>query len=77
MTAARKLLEEALTLPSHDRARVAAALIASLDEGEDADAEQAWAAEIEKRAHRVLDGQSKGVPWEDVRERLLARLQRS
>lgn len=71
-----KLLEQALSLPSDDRARVAAALIASLAEAEDADAEQAWAAEIETRARRVLSGQSRSGPSEDVRDRLLARLQR-
>ena len=76
MSAARKILEDALTLPQQDRARVAAALIASLEEGEDADAEQAWADEIERRAERVLGGKSNGLLWENVRERLVARLAR-
>lgn len=76
MTAStRKLLEEALTLPSADRARVAAELIASLDEEGDADAQKAWAAEIQKRAERVVSGGSKGAPWKTVRQRLLDRLQ--
>ncbi len=74
--AARKLLDDVMALPARDRARVAAALIASLDEGEDESAEAAWAAEIERRAERVLAGESEGHPWSEVRERLLRRLRR-
>lgn len=66
-----------MELPSEDRARLAAALLASLDDGQDDDADRAWAAEIERRADRVLAGGSSGEPWPDVRARLLARLQRS
>ena len=71
-----KVLSDALELAAQDRARLAAALLASLDEGEDADADQAWAAEIERRAERVLSGGSQGASWETVRARLVARLQR-
>jgi putative addiction module component (TIGR02574 family) len=71
-TRAQELLREALTLPLAERADVAAELLASLD---DADADDphavqaAWAAEIERRARRVLAGESAGVPWDDVRRR--------
>lgn len=73
---AQELLREALTLPSTDRADVAAELLASLDDTETdiADIEAAWATEIEKRARRVLAGQSPGIPWEDVRRRAEAEL---
>lgn len=70
---AQALLREALKLPSEERADVAAELLASLDEPdvEDAAAVQAaWAAEIERRARRVLAGESVGEPWEDVRDRV-------
>jgi len=71
------LLQEALKLPPTERADVAAALLASLDE-EPADnleeVEKAWAAEIERRARRVLAGESAGVPWEQVRRRIEGRL---
>lgn len=73
---AKKLLSDAMALPSEDRARLAAALLASLDGGEDDDADRAWAAEIERRADRVLAGGSTGEPWPAVRARLLARLPR-
>ena len=71
------LLQEALRLPHTERADVAAELLASLDE-EPADnleaVERAWAAEIERRARRVLAGESAGVPWEQARERIEGRL---
>ena len=78
MAAAHKILEEALALPTDDRARVAAALIASLEEeGKDQDVEEAWAVEIEHRAERVLAGESQGASWEEVQERPLSRIKRT
>lgn len=74
---AQALLREALALPAEERADVAAELLASLDEppAEDPAAVQAaWAKEIERRARRVLAGDSAGEPWEDVRDRVARRL---
>ena len=76
---AQELLREALALPLDQRADVAAELLASLDEaaGEDpAAVEAAWATEIERRARRVMAGESTGVPWDDVRRRAEAELRR-
>lgn len=74
---AEALLREALTLPTDERADVAAELLASLDDtpAEDpAEVEAAWAKEIERRARRVMSGESAGQPWDEVRSRLLQRL---
>jgi len=74
---AQELLREALTLPVEERADVAAELLASLDEAPAASAaevEAAWAHEIERRARRVMNGESAGEPWEDVRARVVQRL---
>jgi putative addiction module component (TIGR02574 family) len=74
---AQAVLREALTLPVDERADVAAELLASLDDepAEDlAEVEMAWAKEIERRARRVLAGESTGEPWENVRARIEARL---
>src|SRR2546430_17166707 len=66
----KQLLHEALKLSTDDRAELAAELLASLDEsGDSGDVEGAWAAEIERRARRVLAGESSGTPGEEVRER--------
>jgi putative addiction module component (TIGR02574 family) len=71
------LLREALALPADERADVAAELLASLDEAppdDPAEVEAAWAREIERRARRVMTGESTGEPWEDVRARAMKRL---
>lgn len=76
---AQELLREALALPIDERAAVAAELLASLDEvGTDdvAEVEAAWAAEIERRARRVMAGESSGIAWEDVRRRAEAELRK-
>ncbi|MBI5504648.1 MAG: addiction module protein [Deltaproteobacteria bacterium] len=75
---AQELLREALTLPAQERADVAAELLASLEETVD-DLEQLeseWAAEIERRARRVLAEPSAGIPWEEVRLRADEELRR-
>jgi putative addiction module component (TIGR02574 family) len=75
----RELLREALSLPLDERAHVAAELLASLDDAEREhpdEVEAAWAAEIERRARRVLAGESNGIPWEDVRRRAEEELRR-
>ena len=70
-TDVKQLLHEALKLSTDDRAELAAELLATLDESADAgDVDSAWASEIERRARRVLAGESSGTPWEEVRERL-------
>jgi putative addiction module component (TIGR02574 family) len=76
---AQELLREALTLPLDERADVAAELLASLDDAEREQPDEvaaAWAAEIERRARRVLSGESAGIPREDVRRRAEEELRR-
>jgi putative addiction module component (TIGR02574 family) len=70
---ARTLLTEALALPDSDRADLAAELLASLDDStadSQEDVERLWATEIERRANRVLSGDSHGEPWDEVRSRI-------
>jgi Putative addiction module component len=62
----RHLLDEALRLPLADRAEFAAELLASMDGAPDADAEQAWAAEISRRAERAIRGESRGRDANEV-----------
>jgi putative addiction module component (TIGR02574 family) len=72
------LLRDAMTLPPEERADLVAELLASLEGPADdpAEVEAAWAAEIERRARRVLSGESAGEPWEDVRQRVEAGLKK-
>jgi putative addiction module component len=74
---AQELLREALTLPIAERADVAAELLASLDATDTdnpAEVEAAWVSEIERRARRVMAGESARIPWSDVRQRAEAEL---
>jgi putative addiction module component (TIGR02574 family) len=73
------VLRDALSLPSRDRAAVAAELLASLDEPatDDADAvRDAWAQELEQRAQRAHSGKDAGQPWPHLRDRVRDALTR-
>jgi putative addiction module component (TIGR02574 family) len=64
---------EALKLPSHERARLAEVLIASLD-AED-ELTRAWADEAERRFEELRSGAVEAVPAEEVFTRIRSRLQ--
>jgi putative addiction module component (TIGR02574 family) len=68
----QELLENAMRLPDEQRAALAAALIESLDQSVDEDAEAAWAAEIACRLHQVESGDVKTVPWPQARQMIVA-----
>jgi len=72
-TQAEQVLKDALRLSLDDRAEVAAELLASLDEPADEGVEAAWAAEIERRARRVLAGESAGTDWTEARARIVSK----
>lgn len=74
------LLDEALKLPANDRADVAEQLLASLPDAATEEPETvacAWGEEIERRARRVLSGESPGIPWQQTLDRVAARLTNS
>ncbi len=55
------MLAEALGLPVEERAALAHELLASLDgDDEDADVEQSWATEIQRRLAAARRGEGKG-----------------
>lgn len=66
--------KEAAELSDEDRAALAGLLIESLEGEPDRDVEAAWAAEIEKRVAELDAGTVESIPWEQVRQRLLDRL---
>ena len=55
---------DALNLPRDERARLAEALITSLDE--DAEVEHAWAEEVARRLAEIRAGTVELIPAEDV-----------
>ena len=66
--------KDAAELSDEDRAALAGLLIESLEGEPDPDVEAAWAAEIEKRVAQLDAGTVESIPWEQVRQRLLDRL---
>lgn len=64
------VLEEALNLTSHERAKVAEQLLASLDEAPNVDVGQAWQEEVQQRLRQIERGEVKTIPWEEVQRRL-------
>jgi putative addiction module component (TIGR02574 family) len=72
--AARKLLKDALALPEDERVVVASEIIASLDGPADADWNEAWIAELDRRMDAAKEQGQLGADWADVRARILQRL---
>ncbi len=70
---ARHLFEEALRLSVEERTELALKLMDTVDPAPDEQTEAAWAAEIERRAERVLQGKSQGKDWATVRAEIEAR----
>ncbi|OGG55572.1 MAG: hypothetical protein A3F84_16775 [Candidatus Handelsmanbacteria bacterium RIFCSPLOWO2_12_FULL_64_10] len=66
-----QLFEEALKLPPEARAALAGTLIESLEEPVDEGAEEAWAAEIQRRLDELDAGALKAVSWPEARRRIL------
>jgi len=71
---ARKLVTEALMLPSPIRAFVAEQLIESLDIGTPTNISSEWKKEIEKRCHEVDENAVNLLPANKVFEKAYARL---
>jgi putative addiction module component (TIGR02574 family) len=61
-----ELKAELARLPVPQRAELARFLIDSLDQGEDADAEEAWDEELARRAEEIKNGMATGEPADDV-----------
>jgi putative addiction module component (TIGR02574 family) len=71
---AETVLQQALTLPEEERAKIAGALLESLEPVPEADVETAWRQEVAARMAVLEAGEVKTTPWEEIRDRLLARL---
>ena len=73
---ASRLLEEALQLGAEDRARMAAQLLASLDEQQE-DVRAAWAAEIKRRLAEADAEPDADEDWraaiDEIRREVLSR----
>ncbi|MFT3913308.1 MAG: addiction module protein [Anaeromyxobacteraceae bacterium] len=70
------LLSSALALPPRERARLAHELLTSLDQATDADAADAWVAELELRSTEARAGAVAPEDWSAIRDRLSDRWSR-
>jgi putative addiction module component (TIGR02574 family) len=70
----KKIEEEALRLPSYERALLAENLIRSLDEEEDSEAERLWIEEAERRYKEYKEGRVKAKPAESVFKEVSSKL---
>jgi len=68
--------DDALRLPPEDRARLAADLLASLEESVESpeQIEKLWLAGAERRFHELRDGIVQGIPAREVFAQLRAKL---
>ena len=71
---ASKLEAKALKLPAEERARLAERLIASLDQQADADSEEFWLREAERRLAELESGAVAAISAERVIEKARSSL---
>lgn len=72
---AERLLEQALTLPTEERLRLAEELVKSVDEP-DHEWERSWRAELDHRLIQMESGDEEEVSLDVVRQRLHAMASR-
>jgi putative addiction module component (TIGR02574 family) len=71
-SAAQRIIDEALTLPEHERRRITEALIDSMSEPSEED--EAWLDEIERRIEQARTGEAPSLDGDEVIARLRGKL---
>lgn len=69
------LLERALALPLHDRAKLASDLLASLDSEpvDEEEIDRLWEVETQRRAAMLESGEAGTVSWDEILQRFAER----
>jgi Putative addiction module component len=75
-TTVEKLVEQALTLPSESRARLADLLVESLDAEDLGRIDRLWASEAKRRRDEVRAGLVETVPGEEALRKVRESLRR-
>ncbi len=70
----RKIEKQAQELSATERARLAMALIESLDQGQDEDVEELWLDEAERRLENYRAGLVEAIPADKVFEKIEKKL---
>jgi putative addiction module component (TIGR02574 family) len=71
---AKALLAQALELEESERAEIAGSLLQSLEPPPSTDVDAAWRVEVRRRLAELDSGEAETIPWETVRDELLAKL---
>ncbi|HXH37132.1 MAG TPA: addiction module protein [Thermoanaerobaculia bacterium] len=66
----KDVFSQALLLPQHDRAELAARLLESLEQAPYSDVDQAWLEEIERRCASIDAGEAVTSDWNEFRDRV-------
>ena len=74
-SSAKKLIDDALTLPPEERQAIAEALMESLVEAS-VEMSPAWNAELASRIAEIDRGEVEAIPWDDVEQRVRSSLKR-
>jgi putative addiction module component (TIGR02574 family) len=69
----KAILSAAMELTDAERVDLADLLFCSVSPEYQAEVDQSWAEEIDRRVKEIDDGTAELVPWEQVRDRLLKR----
>jgi putative addiction module component (TIGR02574 family) len=75
--AAKKLVDDSMTLSTDERLEVASAILASIDGPVESGWDAAWAAEIDARERAARSQSDPPEEWVSVRERIAKRLLRT
>ena len=70
MSSKQNVIAEALRLSEAERLEVAEAVYESLEGPADADAADAWSAEIQRRIADLDAGRVASIPWSEARRRI-------
>jgi putative addiction module component (TIGR02574 family) len=74
MSAAERVISEALALPLPERAKVVHRLLESLESVADDQLDATWLAELESRADQVEKGAVTPIPWDAARDSITSEL---
>jgi putative addiction module component (TIGR02574 family) len=69
-----KLLEQALALSVEEQEALTVSLISNLGGKIDEGVQAAWETEIARRISELDSGKARTIPWQEVRQRNLAKL---
>ena len=73
-TKTMSLFQRVLGLAEKDRALLLSLLLESLEDRPDIDSEAPWKVEVAKRVKELDTGKVTSLPWEEVKSRLLRKL---